>query len=78
MRTTTTQNIKIIINVFIKKLCEEQAEKRFSMSETEAAEFGAFDETALDEQQKDKFYESFVLKSFAKVPAAEGDEYETK
>ena len=56
MRTTTTENIKIIINVFIKKLCEEQAEKRLSMSETEAAEFGVFDETALEEQQKDKFY----------------------
>ncbi|WP_288319334.1 hypothetical protein [uncultured Parasutterella sp.] len=74
MRTTTTENIKIIINVFIKKLCEEQAEKRLSMSETEAAEFGVFDETALEEKQKDKFYESFVLKSFAKVPS--GGEYE--
>ena len=65
MRTVTNEQLRLIVNVCIRNLCKEQAEKKLSLSEEEAESFGAFNETALEEQEKDKFYEDFVVKCFA-------------
>lgn len=62
----TSEKIKIVVNVCIKNICKEQAKKKLALTEAEAADFGCFDETALEEQEKDKFYEDFVIKTFTR------------
>lgn len=74
MKTVTSENLKIIINICIKNICKDQAKKQLAMTEAEAQSFGAFEETALEEPEKDKFYEDFVVGCFAHRPK-QGEEY---
>ena len=61
-----TEQLKIVVKVFIKNLCKPAAAK-------EAEDLGCFEETAITAQEKDKFFEDFCLRTYAQVPEGAKD-----
>ena len=61
-----SEQLKIVVKVFIKNLCKPAAAKEFSFDD-----LGCFEETAITAQEKDKFFEDFCLRTYAQV--SEGD-----
>ncbi|GAB1825340.1 hypothetical protein TURTL08_06400 [Turicimonas sp. TL08] len=68
-----TEQLKIVVKVFIKNLCKPAAAKEFSFDAKEAEDLGCFEETAITAQEKDKFFEDFCLRTYAQVPEGAKD-----
>lgn len=60
------EEIQQLADRLLPLIAEKKALQTFSLSEAEAESFGAFEETALTEEELDDFYEEFVRNSFIK------------
>ncbi len=61
-----SEQLKIVVKVFIKNLCKTGSSQRnFLFDAKEAEDLGCFEETAITAQEKDKFFEDFCLRTYA-------------
>lgn len=74
MRTTSRETIRITLNILIKRFCQDQTIKKYSVSKKEAEEYGAFEETSLREQDRDKLFEDFAFDCFTRPSFSNNEE----